>query len=183
MSLYIALAGHDALLVDLRVRADDFDVDRLYACAFCYVAPSVARDLQGVDRVCDDRAAEAQVVFGEGVGDAVAFLNHGKAGVAQSLFDRVDAEVHCAGLAREFARNGRLAGSGQPAQDDEHGAGLRRCFGQDGSGGFDVGADVGFEFFEVVAKHVNEVGGLFVVGFFVGPGFARVQDFCVDAGD
>src|SRR5262245_49293607 len=59
------------------VRANDQHLDINHARAFRGGAPGVACNPQWVDRVGDDNPAEAQVVFCDGVADAVSCLAYG----------------------------------------------------------------------------------------------------------
>lgn len=117
----VAGAGFGAVTMACRVAAGDADVESAHAGAFGDIAPGVAGELDRVDRIRDHGLAHAQIVFGEGKGDAVALVIHGAlvAGVQQRLFDRVDAQVNGADLARQGPRDRCFAGGRQAGQDDE----------------------------------------------------------------
>jgi len=67
-------ACFDPATMFTRVRADDLYFHRPYCGTLGDPAPSVACDLQRIDRVSNDRATEAKIVLSKGVGNAIAFV-------------------------------------------------------------------------------------------------------------
>ena len=60
-------------------------------------APVVAGGLHRIDRVDDDRVAEAEVVLGEIASGQISLRSrYREALVPHGLLDRVDAQMHCA---------------------------------------------------------------------------------------
>jgi len=105
------------------VGADDLDLERRDRHARRDRPPSLSRRRDGVYAVGDHAAAQPQIVGRDRVGDAVTGVVHRPiacARVAQRLLDGIDAHVHGAGLARQLARDRRLADAGQAAKDDQH---------------------------------------------------------------
>ena len=111
-----------------RIGANNFDFERGCVGALGDGEPGVAGDLERVYGVGDDGEAEAEVVFSEGVGDAIALFVDGRiwpavfdATDADGLFDGVDAEVERAEAAGEFAGDGGFARGWEAREDDQHG--------------------------------------------------------------
>ena len=104
-------------------RAGDFDLDRSDSCAFRHVYPSIASQPKRVDRVRNHGCAKAEIVFRDSISHPVANVVQRlvpNCRATNGLFYGIDAQVHCADLARQFTGNSSLADSGQTAENDQH---------------------------------------------------------------
>ena len=120
-AIYVHGPRLDTPTMFLHVAADEFDLDQPCRRLRREPLPQVARVGDGIDGVDDDPQAETQVLAGEPAGDEIALGTvDGLAGIAHGLFDGIDAQVHGLEVFRDTGCQGRLPGSGQAAQDDEH---------------------------------------------------------------
>ena len=116
----------DPATVLVRVGADEPDLDEPGAGRGRDGAPTGPALRHGVHAVRDDGQAETQVVPGHPGRGGVPDLRRrvdGERRLHDGLLDRVDPQVHGTEVAREEAGERRLAGTGQPAEDDEQGRG------------------------------------------------------------
>jgi hypothetical protein len=113
----------DSSPVLLCVRAPDFDLDRLDAGAFRHAQPGIASQLERIDRIGNYGSADAEIIFGDGIGYTVAGLTHRLAAICSAkhgLLYGIDAQVHCADLTRQLSGHERLANSRQSAEYNQH---------------------------------------------------------------
>jgi hypothetical protein len=113
------------------VGADDLYLHRPYCGTLGDAAPSVARDVQRIDGVADDRATKAKIVLSHGVSDAIAFVVdwNGLITISDSALYRVDAQIDCTELPSELAGEGALPRTREATEYDEHASStLLSCF-------------------------------------------------------
>lgn len=81
---------------------------------------------RGIDRIGNHDVAEAEIVLGNCVADAITRVTDGRGGdaaVTNGEFNRIDSDVHGAQQLGQLARNRCLSNTWQAAENDQHGLG------------------------------------------------------------
>lgn len=77
-----------------------------------YFNPRIASQLKRIHGVCNHGSTDSEVILGDCVGDAVSCIIErlvNDTGSSHGLFDRIDAQVHCADQTSQLPRYGRLS--------------------------------------------------------------------------
>ena len=104
------------------IGANDLHVDCDNAATPRNTTPGISRKLNWIHAVGDYAAARAQVLRSCVVGHTVPGFVHSaldRAGMSQSLLNRIDTQMNCPGLARQFFGDGCLANARKAAKDDK----------------------------------------------------------------
>jgi hypothetical protein len=101
---------HLAML--LRVRTHQLNFSGAYLRPMRNVDPGIATQLNGIDRIRNHSSTQAKVVLGNRISNTilrvVERLVH-RLGVADGLFNRVNAHLYCTELASQLSGNGRFS--------------------------------------------------------------------------
>lgn len=118
----VGSAGFDAAAMLGGVGAHDFNLECRDVCGSGYLTPRLTRQVPGIHTIGEDGRSDTQIVGGDRAGNRVPRAVNRETSVAKGLLDRIDPQMHAAGMTRHLARNRGFPCSRQAAQYDQHGS-------------------------------------------------------------